>query len=88
MTKRTITGGRMYRVDDDGLTEVDRATRVPAWVICRRVADYPGGVPPADAQLRPCATCGCLIAFNPAGPYQDRPKVCAQCVGITPDPLV
>jgi len=59
----------------------------PDAVICRRVADYPGGQPPAAATLTACRDCEALVAFNPTGPYLDRPRVCLQCAGIQPLPM-
>lgn len=59
----------------------------PSEVVCRRVADYPKGKPPAAARITTCADCGRRIAFNPAGPHQDKPKVCMQCAGIQPLPI-
>jgi hypothetical protein len=59
----------------------------PDRVICRRVADYPQGTPPAAAARGVCVTCGAPIAFNPAGPHQDAPKVCMRCAGIQPLPF-
>lgn len=59
----------------------------PDEVICRRVADYPHGVAPAAAATTRCTRCQRRIAFNPAGPHQDKPKVCLQCAGIEPLPI-
>jgi hypothetical protein len=61
------------------------AGRAPESVICRRVADYPRGVPPAAATIGRCAKCAAPIAFN-AARFPDRPHVCMQCAQIMPDP--
>lgn len=55
--------------------------------VCRRVTDYPHGVPPARAAIAPCAECRALVAFNPHGPHLDKPPVCMQCCGIQPLPI-
>lgn len=61
--------------------------RAPDNVICRRVADYPRQGPPPAATTGPCAKCGARIAWNPAGPHQNRPHICMQCAGIEPLPI-
>lgn len=67
--------GHMYgRSTDDRLVEVNPTAHVPDNVVCRRAADYPLQLPPRGAALSDCTRCGEIIAFNPAGPYQDRPK--------------
>jgi hypothetical protein len=87
--RQRVDSGRYYARDDvtRRLHEVGDVDRVPDMVICRRVADYPAGVPPVAAQLTACTRCGAPIAFNPAGPHQDMPKVCMQCAGIEPLPI-
>lgn len=81
------TPGRYYgRLTEDGPL-VPAAPGTPDAVICRRVADYPGGVLPAGARMALCCQCGAGIAFNPRGPHQDRPRACMQCCGIQPLPF-
>lgn len=86
---RTKTdGGKMYGLTGGGrLVEVPRDLGVPDVVVCRRVTDYPPAPLPPTAQIAPCTHCGARIAFNPAGPHQDRPKVCMQCAGVEPLPI-
>ncbi len=87
-SKDQINGPGLYGILPSGdAVKLPDDYAMPDEVICRRVGDYPNGVPPAAARLAPCATCGCLIAFNPAGPHQDTPKICMQCGGIQPLPM-
>lgn len=81
--------GKMYgRCTDTGrLEEVDRHAYVPDVVICRRVTDYAPAPLPRTAGFADCTKCGARIAFNPAGPHQDVPKVCMQCAAIRPLPI-
>ena len=60
---------------------------VPDSVICRRIVDYGPGQIPAAAAFGRCSTCDAPVAYNPAGPHQDRPRVCMQCTGIQPLPI-
>lgn len=82
-----VVGGRHYGELPNG-----RLVEVPPMpadiVVCRRVADFPASRPPAGATIAPCPKCGAPIAFNPRGLYLDRPRVCMQCYGIKPDPIV
>lgn len=58
----------------------------PDAVLCRRVADYPFGMPPSIAIIQTCVECQAPVARNPVGPHGDRPPLCLQCFGITPLP--
>lgn len=93
MTKRTFDSGQYVGVDGEGryhrLGHHRDITppQPPSKTICRRVLDYPHGRPPAIAALTHCVECGDAIAFNPAGPHQDVPKICMQCAGIDPLPI-
>ena len=60
---------------------------IPDAVICRRVADFPHGRPPAGAAITDCVKCGVPIAYNPRGPHQDKPHVCMPCEHIQPLPI-
>jgi hypothetical protein len=60
---------------------------VPDAVICRRVIDYAPHPLPTGAEVTTCSECSALIAYNPAGPHQDAPKVCMQCAWIKPLPM-
>jgi hypothetical protein len=55
----------------------------PDYVVCRRLEDFRHGLP-AGADTAPCTECGALVAFNPQGPWLDKPRVCMQCRQITP----
>jgi hypothetical protein len=83
MTQQRFEAGQYY----DALTGKHHAPGTPAVVICRRVADYPEGQPPSGAGRGACALCAEPIAYNPAGPHHNRPRVCMQCSGIEPEPL-
>jgi hypothetical protein len=84
--KTKVDAGKYYGVTPTGrMVQVPAAT--PDVVICRRVADFPANQPPAGAALEPCARCGEVIAFNPHGPYPDRPRACQRCCGIEPLPF-
>lgn len=65
----------------------EAAPGVPHRVVCRRVADFPDGRPPAGAAFVPCVECAAPVAYNPHGPHRDRPRVCMQCVGVEPLPI-
>jgi len=88
MTK-TRPGRYFERTSDGRLVDRGRFPKGPApdAVICRRVADYPNAQPPATATIGRCVHCHCAIAWNPAGPHQDAPRCCMQCVGIEPLPF-
>lgn len=75
------------RAVDDKLVKLPDDYAKPDEVICRRVSDYPKGRPPAGARITTCADCGRRLAFNPASPHQDVPKICLQCAGIEPLPI-
>jgi DNA-directed RNA polymerase subunit RPC12/RpoP len=80
-----IHGGKYYRFAPDGHARA--APGVPDVVVCRRLADFPGGRPPEGAAVIRCAECGHYIAFNARGPHPDRPHVCMQCADIRPLPF-
>lgn len=76
-----IEAGRFYQ---DG-REVPAQT--PDVWVCRRLEDFPDAVPPIGARVCDCSECGKRIAYNPARKVR-APKVCMQCAGITPEPIV
>ena len=87
MTK-TAPGKYYGRTWDGRLEPIDGVpVQTPDAIICRRVADYPHQVPPAGAVRGFCQTCGAVIAYNPKGPHQDRPRICMQCAQIQPLPI-
>ena len=59
----------------------------PHVIVCRRVVDYAPHPIPAGAEFTPCTECNALVAYNPAGPHQDVPKICMQCARIEPLPM-
>lgn len=63
------------------------APQRPDAILCRRLVDYPNGEAPAGADLDTCQKCSALVAYNPNGPHQDRPRICMQCGGIEPLPM-
>jgi len=83
--------GHYYgRLADGRLMEVsaeDVNHAAPDAVICRRVVDFPGRRVPDGALVAVCRDCQLLVAFNPVGPFLDRPRLCLQCAGIKPLPL-
>jgi len=85
-----VHGGRFYgRLTPDGPlvpTGAEHFRWADAW-ICRRVADFPGGVVPAGGEVAACGDCGAPIVFNPQRTVQ-APKCCMQCAGIEPLPIV
>lgn len=85
---KIIHAGHYYGERHDGeRIDLGRTLGVPPdVVICRRVADYPLG-PPAAAGIMPCSQCTAPIAYNPAGPHQQAPKICMQCARIHPLPI-
>lgn len=89
MRKRfTFTHGGQYIAETpDGPQRVEAHGQAPAFVMCRRVSDYPLGLPPIGARVLTCSQCDAPIAANPAGPHQDRPHVCMQCGGFEPLPF-
>jgi hypothetical protein len=84
--KVDVHAGQYYGVTPSGRM-VPAAPAVPDIVICRRVADFPASRAPEGAALEPCARCSEIIAFNPNGPYPDRPRACQRCCGIEPLPI-
>jgi hypothetical protein len=83
------TGGRYYGRRLDGALELlpgDLPIK-PDATICRRTADFAPAPIPAGAAFTSCARCGEEIAFNPAGPHQDAPKICLQCGNVEPLPI-
>jgi hypothetical protein len=81
-------GGRYYGRRLDGALElIGDVPRRPDSVYCRRTADFAPAPIPAGAAFTHCASCGAEIAFNPAGPHQDAPKICLQCGGVEPLPI-
>jgi len=89
MTKlpTTVRGGKLYGVARDGeLHEIDPGVRPPDVWICRRVADFPGGVLPVGAARASCERCELSISYDPARAVT-APKRCMQCCDLTPDPM-
>jgi hypothetical protein len=84
---RTFTDGGKYfgRIWSGDLEEIGPTE--PDSIICRRIADYPNATPPAAAARSTCATCHAPIAYNPAGPWPNKPRICMQCGGIEPLPI-
>jgi hypothetical protein len=78
--------GHYYGVTQAGRFEETTAAR-PDHVLCRRVADFPGGRVPTGATVSACTGCAAPIAWNPRGPYPDVPRLCMQCGGIAPLPI-
>jgi len=92
MTKRRtqdVHGGRFYgRLTPDGpLVPTTEVVGEPTVWICRRVGDYAPAPIPAGAAFAVCSRCQADIAFNPARQVT-APKVCLQCAGITPLPIL
>jgi len=88
VTKDRVDGGKYYGVTFAGrLVPLGDVDVVPDKIICRRVADFPRGVPPPGAAIVPCVTCGASVAMNPKGPHRDRPFVCMQCEHVQPLPI-
>ena len=88
MTRR-LEGGRYYgRTLSGHLVPVGDVDRPPDEVVCRRVADYAPAPIPAGAAFGVCGRCDAAIAFNPNGPHPTAPKLCMQCAGIQPNPIV
>jgi hypothetical protein len=82
-----VSAGNFYEVGPSGMTPTAPRPTADAWV-CRRVADYPGGAPPAGAAVAACTVCGAAVAHGPwRFPSSDPPKVCMQCASITPGPI-
>src|SRR5262245_45471933 len=77
-----VHAGNYYGVRHGGGPLEPAPPGVPDIVVCRRVGDYPGGQPPAQAALETCTRCSALIAYNPQGPFQYVPKICMQCARI------
>jgi len=76
-----------YRRDGQGhLREVGPAPRADVHV-CRRVADFPPGQVPVDAERGLCRACGAPIVFRERFPHAPAPKICQWCAGIEPLPL-
>jgi len=83
-----VHGGQYYgRTWAGQLVPLGDVPVPPDSIICRRVADFPLGVPPAGAHIDPCTKCGAWVASNPHGPFRDRPRVCMQCEQIQPLPI-
>lgn len=73
---------------DEPWTETEPSPgAAPDAVVCRRLVDYPGFQVPRGGEIGTCGRCDQLVVFNPKGPHQDRPRVCMQCVGISPLPF-
>lgn len=87
---RLIESGHYYYLTR-GLTRGHGATPAgpgqPDVVLCRPVADFPDGRPPAGAAIGTCRTCRTPIAYDPKGPHQDAPRECMRCAGFEPAPL-
>ena len=86
--RTTVRAGQYYGEPHDGGPLVPLAVppRPPDVVVCRRVADFPGGQVPPGAAVVGCAQCAAPIVYNAARQYA-APRVCMQCMQIAPDPL-
>jgi hypothetical protein len=82
------TGGKYYADIGGRLREVRPVEgEPPEAVICRRVADYPGSVPPAGAMVGRCLDCDASIVYDPRGPHPGVRRICMQCARIQPLPF-
>jgi hypothetical protein len=79
-----VVAGRYFRETPHGL--VPSAPCTPDVIICRRVADFPGGQVPAGGAVVACRQCEAPIVYAAARHYA-APRICMQCANITPDPL-
>ena len=91
--KADVFGGKFYERDARGrMHEVPGGAppRAPDAWICRRVADFPNGIPPAGAATTTCRDCGVPIAYNPGRVLSvpiDTPQICMQCAHVRPLPI-
>lgn len=87
--KADVFGGQFYgRLTPNGPLVPAPPQRPDTW-ICRRVADFPRGLP-ARAAVSNCSRCAVPIAYNPARFAcipPETPQVCMQCAGIQPLPI-
>ena len=79
-----VRAGQYFRERPGGL--VPAAPAPPDVIVCRRVADFPGGLAPAGSAVVQCAECAAPIVYK-AAPNYAAPRVCMQCMHIVPDPL-
>lgn len=82
-----VVAGHYYERRRRGGPLEPAAPAVPDYIVCRRVVDYAPAPIPAAAEVTTCSRCSALVAYNPKGPFQDVPKVCMQCSGVTPLPI-
>lgn len=86
---REVLPGKVYVLTKDGPVEAEG--KAPGVWACRRVEDFPEGAIEALAAkggnpgFAICEECHAPIVFN-AARTETAPKVCMQCMGITPDP--
>lgn len=91
MSKKFVHGGRFYgrRTLEGPLEDASAADGPPDHWVCRRLRDFPHGMPEGGA-VTACSRCGCAIVFNPARLATvppATPKICMQCAGIQPLPI-
>lgn len=81
-----VTAGRFYEREGNHLTDLGstppRGEAVEVWV-CRRLRDFPFGLPPLGGAIDTCSRCGAVIIYDPRANV-DAPRVCFQCWGLTP----
>ena len=87
MKKADVFGGRYYERRGPRSLHREVGPVRPHNVVCRRVVDYAPAPIPEGAAFEACCECSALVAYNPAGPHQDVPKLCMQCARITPLPI-
>ena len=87
-SSRDVSPGRLYRLAPSGfMLPVEDDSGAPDVWVCRRTADYAPAPIPAGAAFSVCTKCHAAIAFNPARTVA-APKICMQCAGVTPLPMV
>jgi len=92
--KADVFGGRFYEREPGGrMREISTPPRPPDAWICRRVADFPNGLPPAGAATTVCSRCRQAIAYNPRRMHStpidttQTKMICMQCAHVEPLPI-
>lgn len=88
MTNPVTTEPGKYYLRAGALVPVGDAPGPPDVVVCRRVVDYAPQPVPGGAAFTQCRLCTSVVAFDPDGPHQHVGKICMQCAGIKPLPIV